>query len=341
MVEPSRCPRIPLALCRSSIPRWVSSCAGCALSIPVSMPLVFWKRLKIPSGPSSRLSPPGSGANRPGTESGRPAAVEKKVPPEPAPVIPETGVIKAGDDPVAVLKAHVAAVGGADRLAKAVCTTAKYANRSYDITVHLDDPARSALPSQPDGLHRRDVYKVSMILIRHGQSEFNVRFSATGIDPGIKDAPLTVLGQLQAREAAETLGKARITRIVASPYTRALQTAAPFARRFGLPVEISPLVRERYAYSCDIGHPVSHLATAWPNHDFNHVPDVWWPAETESEQATLARAGQFHVEMAARPDQEETLVISHWGFILAMTGRSVTNCEWVVIEPDADFIARG
>jgi len=193
------------------------------------------------------------------------------------------------------------------------------------------------LPADPDGLGHRDVYKVSMILIRHGQSEFNVRFAGTGIDPGIEDAPLTALGLEQAEAAARTLADARITRIIASPYTRTLQTAAPFARRFGLPVTISPLVRERYAYSCDIGRPVSHLRSAWPEHDFAHLPDVWWPAETESERATLARAGQFHVEMAAQPDHDETLVVSHWGFILAMTGRSVTNCEWVVVEPDADF----
>ena len=178
-----------------------------------------------------------------------------------------------------------------------------------------------------------------MILIRHGQSEFNVRFSATGIDPGIVDAPLTPLGRQQAEEAAETLGNLRITRIIASPYTRTMQTAAPFARRFGLPVTISPLVRERYAYSCDVGRPVSHLTTAWPQHDFAQVPDIWWPSETESERATLGRAEQFHVEMAARPDHEETLVVSHWGFILAMTGRSVTNCEWLVIEPNAGFSA--
>lgn len=131
----------------------------------------------------------------------------------------------------------------------------------------------------------------------------------------------------------------RVARIIASPYTRALQTAAPFARQFNLPVTISPLVRERYAYSCDVGSPVRDLRDSWPHHDFAHVPDIWWPAETESEAAILARAAQFHVEMAARPDHAETLVISHWGFILAMTGRAVTNCEWVVAEPDGAFAA--
>jgi hypothetical protein len=31
--------------------------------------------------------------------------------------------------------------------------------------------------------------------------------------------------------------------------------------------------------------------------------------------------------MAALPDWSDTLVISHWGFILAMTGEKITNVE--------------
>ncbi|HTI03132.1 MAG TPA: histidine phosphatase family protein [Acidisoma sp.] len=177
-----------------------------------------------------------------------------------------------------------------------------------------------------------------MILIRHGQSEFNVRFSRTGIDPGIEDPCLTPLGERQVEAALATLAQVRITRIVASPYTRVLQTAAPFARHFGLPVTISPLVRERFAYSCDVGSPASRLTAEWPDHDFASVPERWWPAETESERAILARAAVFHQDMAARPDHEETLVVSHWGFILAMTGQSLNNAEWVVIEPNAGFL---
>jgi broad specificity phosphatase PhoE len=176
-----------------------------------------------------------------------------------------------------------------------------------------------------------------MILIRHGQSEFNLHFTAHRVDPGIPDPQLTPLGRAQAEAAAETLAGARITRIIASPYTRAMQTAAPFARRLALPVTISPLVRERYHFVCDIGTPVSALRGQWPEHDFGDLPETWWPAETESEMATLDRAAAFHVAMAALPDHAETLVVTHWAFIRAMTGQSLGNGEWIVIEPDEDF----
>ena len=66
-----------------------------------------------------------------------------------------------------------------------------------------------------------------MILIRHGQSEFNVHFSRTGIDPGIVDPHLTATGREQVRQAAEAIQRAGrpIARVLTSPYTRALQTA--------------------------------------------------------------------------------------------------------------------
>ena len=44
-----------------------------------------------------------------------------------------------------------------------------------------------------------------MYVLRHGQSEFNVRFSQNRVDPGIEDPRLTDLGHRQAAEAAEIL----------------------------------------------------------------------------------------------------------------------------------------
>src|SRR5919199_814248 len=113
-----------------------------------------------------------------------------------------------------------------------------------------------------------------VILLRHGQSEFNLHFTATKRDPGIADPKLTELGQQQAEAAALALAGERITRIIASPYTRALQTAAPIARQRGLPILVNPTVRERYAFSCDVGSPRTELAIAFPEVDFAHIEEV-------------------------------------------------------------------
>ena len=58
-----------------------------------------------------------------------------------------------------------------------------------------------------------------MILLRHGQSEFNLHFSVTRRDPGIIDPRLTPLGHQQAEDAARALADAGIERIITSPYT--------------------------------------------------------------------------------------------------------------------------
>jgi broad specificity phosphatase PhoE len=172
-----------------------------------------------------------------------------------------------------------------------------------------------------------------MILLRHGQSEFNLHFSATRRDPGITDPRLTPLGRQQAEDAAAALAVEGITRIIASPYTRALQTAEPVARRLALPVLVNPLVRERYAFTCDVGSPCTALRAEWPLLDFRHMEEVWWPAQEEPADQVLARAALFRGEMAALEDWSTTLVVAHWGFILAMTGQSMPNGSWLRCDP--------
>jgi broad specificity phosphatase PhoE len=173
-----------------------------------------------------------------------------------------------------------------------------------------------------------------MILLRHGQSEFNLHFTATRRDPGIIDPRLTELGHMQAAAAVDLLAGQQISRIITSPYTRALQTAAPLAKALGVTVLINPIVRERYAFACDVGSPRTELERAWPEHDFSTIDEIWWPAIEEPAASVVGRAALFRAEMAALPNWADTLVVSHWGFILSMTGRSVTNGEWLRCDPN-------
>jgi len=172
-----------------------------------------------------------------------------------------------------------------------------------------------------------------MILLRHGQSEFNLHFTATRRDPGIVDPKLTPLGHEQAARAAAALLGRDIRRIIVSPYTRALETAAPVARVLGLPLSVTSTVRERYAFSCDVGSPISRLSEAWPDVGFHAIDEVWWPAIEEPEHQVIERAALFRTEMAALADWAHTLVVSHWGFILAFTGQSVMNGDMIEADP--------
>jgi len=172
-----------------------------------------------------------------------------------------------------------------------------------------------------------------MFLLRHGQSLFNLHFTATRRDPGIEDPELTPLGHEQARAAAAALAGRVITRVIISPYTRALQTAAPILEIFDVPVEVMADVRERFAFACDIGRHRDELALAFPNYRFDHLPDQWWPERHETADETIARANEFRRVMRGRDDADTTLLVSHWAFILSLTGVSVANGELLEYDP--------
>jgi glucosyl-3-phosphoglycerate phosphatase len=172
-----------------------------------------------------------------------------------------------------------------------------------------------------------------MFLLRHGQSYFNLHFNKTRVDPGIEDPELTALGTEQAAAAAAQLADVALTRIIISPYTRALQTAEPILAVHQVPVDIMHEVRERTAFVCDVGSDPTVLANRFPHHEFAHLPQRWWSQATETLEETIARADAFRTRMAAREDRATTLVVSHWAFILALTGISARNGEILEYDP--------
>ncbi len=172
-----------------------------------------------------------------------------------------------------------------------------------------------------------------MFLLRHGQSYFNLHFNATRVDPGIHDPELTPLGARQAAAAAQRLASARLTHIIISPFTRALQTAQPVLALHQVPVKIMAEVREQAAFTCDIGSHPEVLAARFPQHDFAHLPPQWWHAGVETAEETSARANAFREVMAARETQATTLLVGHWAFIQALTGVALENGEILQYEP--------
>ncbi|MBO1074056.1 histidine phosphatase family protein [Roseomonas marmotae] len=81
--------------------------------------------------------------------------------------------------------------------------------------------------------------------LRHGETDWNAR----GLSQGNVDIPLNTVGWAQAERAADALleaatGPRSIATIVASPLSRARDTADVVAARLGLPVEIDEGLRE-------------------------------------------------------------------------------------------------
>lgn len=177
-----------------------------------------------------------------------------------------------------------------------------------------------------------------MILVRHGQTVFNLHFGATRTDPGVEDPGLTDLGRAQAREAAERLAGRGLRQLVVSPYRRTLETAAILADALHLPVRIEPLVRERFGFSCDIGTPRARLSVLWPHHDFAHLDESWWHDGDEPEAFLISRCEAFRRSVSSDPAWRHVGVITHWGVIRALTGRTVGNGELVPFDPTASIV---
>jgi broad specificity phosphatase PhoE len=180
-----------------------------------------------------------------------------------------------------------------------------------------------------------------MIFIRHGQSEFNVVYTETRVDPGIEDPAITPLGEEQARSAAALLVDQGIERLISSPYKRALQTASIISERLAVPISVDPLVREHYAFSCDIGSPRTVLSRTWPDIDFSHIEERWWPHEDETDDLVAGRGRAFLERTATLADRQSVAVVSHWGFIRGITGLRVTNGSVIRVDENGAGVVVG
>ncbi|OUJ00756.1 histidine phosphatase family protein [Acetobacter sp. DsW_54] len=172
-----------------------------------------------------------------------------------------------------------------------------------------------------------------MIILRHCESEFNRLYNLSGRDPCVPDPALSAHGQDHAHALVDELRHKNITRILVSPFTRTLQTATPIAHALGLTPQITPLVRERGMYSCDVGSPASALMQDWPQLDFAHLPEKWWSPLPESDRALSLRAQQFREQMRKDAPHEHTLVVSHWWFLLELSNQSLENGDWLHLSP--------
>jgi broad specificity phosphatase PhoE len=168
-----------------------------------------------------------------------------------------------------------------------------------------------------------------VILVRHAESEWNRHYSRTRIDPGIRDPALTPDGRRQAEELALQLAASDIERLIASPYRRALETATIVARALDLSITIEPLVRERCVFSCDLGTPRSELTALWPALDFAELDELWWGQPGETEASLALRCARFRAGTDPLPNRGRVAVITHWGFIRALTGQEVGNATLV------------
>jgi broad specificity phosphatase PhoE len=149
---------------------------------------------------------------------------------------------------------------------------------------------------------------LTLLLVRHGQSQWNAAELMQGQTPHV---PLTPLGHAQAEAAAAELTGLRPGALISSDLVRAVQTADQSARATGLTIVTTPALREQ-GYGALEGRPSSAL---WDVVDWT---DPHWSAPGGESLAELhGRVEAFLEDLSAEPPAEVIALVTHGDTIRA------------------------
>lgn len=147
-----------------------------------------------------------------------------------------------------------------------------------------------------------------MLLVRHGQSEWN----ALGRWQGRADPALTELGCRQAAHAATRVGT--VDAIVTSPLQRALATAHILSEALGVgPVIVEPELAERDAGEWE-GLTRAEIEEAWPG----YLAAERRPPGYEPHDVLVLRARRALDRVEVELRGADVLVVTHGGLIGAV-----------------------
>lgn len=169
--------------------------------------------------------------------------------------------------------------------------------------------------------NRRRAGGLKIVLVRHGESEGNVKHEIN--DNPQRIVNLTAQGRAQAEAAAERLRELRFTHAYVSEFPRAQQTAAILLRHHDLPLHIDARLNERRS-GMD-GLPVD-VFNDEANKDYLHYK----PEHGESFLEQMARLRSFLDEVATRHPDGVVLAVSHENPIVAATALQAARPEQVM-----------
>lgn len=144
-----------------------------------------------------------------------------------------------------------------------------------------------------------------IIMVRHGQSETNLRKAFTGQ----LNAPLTEVGREQARRMARYLDTYKVDKIYASTLQRAVDTARAIAHRQQCPMEMRDALMEINAGLWQ-GHTFTEVAQMYPQSYQAWRLDMGNAAPEEGETCVQVynRVTAFFQELLRSPEETVCLV---------------------------------
>ena len=167
---------------------------------------------------------------------------------------------------------------------------------------------------------------MKLYVARHGETAWNAEYRVCGRT----DLPLTERGMEQAEILARNAAGKGITRIVASPMLRAVQTAAPVSELLGLPVETDARLMEQN-YGIFEGVRRGDPAFLANKRQFC----VRYP-QGESMMDLAARVYGFLHELKAKHPEETVLLVCHGAVCRTVRSffRDMSNEEYFSYSPE-------
>ena len=151
-----------------------------------------------------------------------------------------------------------------------------------------------------------------VVLVRHGQTAWNIGAGGGERFRGRIDLPLDDTGLAEARALAERLPDYPIVAIYSSPLKRAVQTAQPTAQRLGLPVQPLPgIIDINYGDWQELSHP--EVAQRYPElyQRWLEKPHLVKFPHGESLRQVRLRAMTTLKQVVARHEDQAVLLVAH------------------------------
>lgn len=176
-----------------------------------------------------------------------------------------------------------------------------------------------------------------IILVRHGQTEWNIESGAGERFRGRVDLPLDDTGLAQAHALAERLANRLIVAVYSSPLKRAVETARPIAQQLSLPVQPLPAVID-INYGDWQGLSSAEVAKVYPDlyRRWLEKPHLVKFPNGESLRQVRRRGMATLKEVTARHEGRVVLLVAHQVvnkvLVCAMLG--LDNCHFWHIRQD-------
>lgn len=183
---------------------------------------------------------------------------------------------------------------------------------------------------------------MEIVFIRHGKPDYAPVNQRGFIGHGRSLAPLTPEGVRQAEEAADSPALQGVELIVASPLTRALQTAAIISRKTGVPLTVEVDLRE---WEPDLTYQYGSSEESFAlHHDFWQCRGEYPPGETrrwETIRQIIERTDPVYRKYF-EAGYGKVAVVAHGGVIRRVTGKGIVPyCSPEAVDYDGSFDYHG